>query len=57
MMLSDKAVNEFRELAKKNRGIELSEPEARTMATKWLKFFALVYKPMKNEENKKPAQN
>lgn len=56
-MLSDEAVNEFRELAKKHRGIELTESEARTMATKWLKFFALVYEPMKNEEAKKPTQN
>ena len=56
-MLSDEAVNEFRELVKKKREIELTEEEARTMATKWLKFFALVYEPMKNEETKKPAQN
>ena len=51
-MLSDEAVNEFRKLVKKKRGIELTESEARTMASDFLDFFKLVYKPISDNKER-----
>lgn len=49
-MISQKAVDEFRELVEKKRGIKLSDSETRTMATEWLEFFKLIYRPIPNEK-------
>jgi len=47
--LSDAAIQDFKKLAKKHRGVNLTDDEAQTLALKWLKFFVLVYEPMKDE--------
>jgi hypothetical protein len=52
-MLSQKAVDDFKALVKKKRGIELSDSVARSMAQGWLEFFAFVCKPIPNEEQKR----
>lgn len=48
--LSEKAISEFQELVRKKRGIVLTDDEAQTLALKWLKFFSLVYEPMKDKD-------
>lgn len=55
--LSDSAIQDFKKLAKKHRGIDLTDDEAQTLALKWLKLFALVYEPMKEETKDETSKN
>ncbi len=54
MQLSKKAIDEFREIFRKEFGEELSDNEASTRATNFLELFSLIYKPVrKNPQNAK----
>jgi hypothetical protein len=50
MMISEKALKEFKAIYKKKFSIELSDQEALESATKLLKLVEIVYKPMTKEE-------
>ena len=52
MNLSDKAVKEFKQIFKAERGIELSDGEAKFKAEKLLNLMKLITSPIKNERNK-----
>ncbi|MBU0578612.1 hypothetical protein KKE34_02160 [Patescibacteria group bacterium] len=49
-MLTDKAIQEFREIYKKEHGIELSNDEARDAAERLISFFELLHKIDRGEE-------
>lgn len=53
MQLSEQAIEEFKEIYKKEFGEELSDIVAATRALNFLELFKLVYSPFQNNENKK----
>lgn len=54
--LSTKAIKEFAEIYLQEFQIELSEDEARQIASDFLRTFALVYRPLeRNNEKKKTS--
>ena len=53
MFISDQAVQEFKELYKKEYGVELNEKLARIKAIKVLKVMKIIYGPLKILTNQK----
>lgn len=49
MRLSHKAVQEFREIYKREFGKQLSEAEAREIAERVMRVFAIVLRPLPSE--------
>lgn len=50
MPLSKEAIEEFKEIYKKEFGEEISDQEALEKATKLLRLIEIVYKPMTQKE-------
>ncbi len=50
-MLSEKAINEYKELYKKKFGKEISNQEALEQATNLMRLIEIVYKPMTEKEH------
>jgi len=50
MTLSKQAIEEFKEICKKESGKELSDKDAYDMATNLLLAFEAVYKPMPKDQ-------
>ena len=52
-MLSEKAIEEYRQIYKKEFGTELALEEARESAASFMRLFQLVYKPITKSESVK----
>lgn len=52
-MLSEKAINEFIELSKKEFGIDLERREAEELANGFLNLMRVVYRPIELESGPK----
>ena len=48
-MLSNKAIEEYRQIYKKEFGTELALEDARESAENFMRIFQLVYRPMRKE--------
>jgi len=51
--LSEKAVKDFIKIYEREFGVRLDDSEARSMASKFLQFFALIYYGGKDENSPK----
>jgi hypothetical protein len=51
-MISEKALDEFKEIYKKNFNEDLPENIAREKAVNFLEFFKIVFKPLPIQEKK-----
>ena len=51
-MLSEKAIEEFRDLHKKHFGIEISREDAYEQGYKLVRLFEIIYKPLPIRESK-----
>lgn len=56
-MLSSSQIEDFKELYRKNFGVNLSTQEARIQSTKLLLLFATTYKPIKKEDYMKYGES
>lgn len=56
-MISNKALQEYKEIQKAERGVELSDSEAMDEATSLLTLMNAIYRPVKKEWLKQLEQN
>jgi len=52
-MLSANAINEYKEIYKKEFNVDISDQEALAQGTKLLRIFNIIYKPISKEWIKK----
>lgn len=52
-MITNEQLEKYKQIYKKQHGKDISDQEAMEQATKLLRLLQLVYKPMKNYDDKK----
>lgn len=55
-MLSQKAIEEFKQIMKEEQGIELSDERAREAAERLLSLFRVIYRPLPEERPEPPKK-
>jgi hypothetical protein len=56
-MLSKESIEEFKEIYKKDYGVDLTNEEATKFATKFLNLMKIVYRPIKKSDSNNKSDN